>query len=231
MLVDNFEILKNIFIFSGFDMDALGGIHAVAVEEHLKKGDSIFWEGDPPSWLLVLKKGKVKLFKQSSTGKETILRIVDAGETFGELALFDGRPYPNSAKAMESSTIIKIPRPEFLMMVQKFPNVSYEIILELSRRLRESQEVIQALAVERVERRIVSLLLKLADRIGKEEGKRTRIPVILTRQDIADMVGSTVETSIRIISRLSKDGMIETKGKTIYITDMDQLRNLLTELD
>ncbi|MCC6157222.1 MAG: Crp/Fnr family transcriptional regulator [Deltaproteobacteria bacterium] len=228
--VDNFEILKNIFIFSAFDMDALSSIHALCVEESLKKGESVFWEGDPPHWLLILKRGKVKLFKQSPSGKETILRIVDAGETFGEIALFDGRAYPLSAKTMEAAVILKIPRLEFLAMVRRHPNVSYEIILELSRRLRESQEVIQGLAVERVERRIVNLLLKLADRIGREEGKKTRIPVILTRQDIADMVGSTVETTIRIISRLSKEGIIETKGKTIYIKDMERLQTLPEEL-
>lgn len=228
--MDNLEILKNIFIFSGFNLKELAHIHELAVEESFKKGKVVFWEGDQPQFLFILKKGKVKLFKQSSSGKETILRIVDMGDTFGELALFDGRPYSMSARAMEAISVIKIPRPEFLNLLKKHPAMSFEIILELSRRLRDSQDIIQGLAVERVEGRIVSLLLKLADRIGRPEAGMIRIPLILTRQDIADMVGSTVETTIRIVSRLSKEGLIETKGKTIYIKDPKGLQSARDDL-
>ena len=222
--LDNLEVLKNIFIFSGLSLSDLKEMQRLAGEEKIKKGQTIFLEGDPPQWVLLLKKGKVKLFKESKAGKETILRIVGNGETFGELVLFDGRPYSHSAKAMESSVILKIPRSSFLEIIKNRPTISFEIILELSRQLRDAQETIQALAVERVEKRIVSLLLKLSERIGQNEKGKMKIPVVLTRQDIADMVGSTVETTIRVISRLSKEGYLETKGKTIYILDAKGLK-------
>ncbi|MCZ7585920.1 MAG: Crp/Fnr family transcriptional regulator [Deltaproteobacteria bacterium] len=172
--MENLEILKNIFIFSGFDKDGLTRIHGLAVEETHKKTDPIYWEGDAPDWLFIVIKGKVKLFKQSKAGKETILRIVGAGETFGEVPLFDGRPHSDSAKAMEPTDVLKIPRTEFLGMVREHPYVAYELILEFSRRLRDAQDVVQGLAVERVEKRIVNLLLKLADRIGR--GRRNQSP-------------------------------------------------------
>ncbi|MCB9477172.1 MAG: Crp/Fnr family transcriptional regulator [Deltaproteobacteria bacterium] len=228
--MDDLEILKNIFIFSSFGADGLAQLRDLSTAESYRKGASLFWEGDRPEWLWIVKTGKVKVFKQSASGKETILRIVHAGEVFGELALFDGRPYPDSAKAMESCEVLRLPRTEFLRLVREHPTVSFEILLELSARLREAQETIQALAVERVEKRIATLLLKLADRMGRGEGEAVRIPVNLTRQDVADMVGSTVETSIRILSRLAKDGVIETKGKTIYIRDMERLAAIPDEV-
>ncbi len=222
---DNIEVLKNIFIFSGFSLEELESMQQAAGEENFKKGQTIFLEGDSPLWIHLLKKGRIKLFKESAGGKETILRIVGAGESFGELVIFDGRPYSYSAKSMEAATILKIPRIRFLEMVRRNPSMSFEIVLELSRQLRDAQDTVQALAVERVERRIVNLLLKLSERIGQNEKGKMKIPVILTRQDIADMVGSTVETTIRIISRLSKAGYLETKGKTIFILDPKGLKS------
>ncbi|MBZ0270533.1 Crp/Fnr family transcriptional regulator [bacterium] len=225
--MEHLEILKNVFIFSGFDLDELARIQALAVEESFAKGAAIFWEGDPPTHVVVVIKGKVKLFKQSRSGKDTILRIVDAGETLGDVAVFDGRPYSSSAKAMTAATILKIPRAEYLDMVKRRTDVTYEIILEFARQIREAQEVIQNLAVERVERRIVHLLLKLGDRAGRADGaNRVRIPFALTRQDISEMVGSTVETTIRILSRMTKDGLIETKGRSIILNDINALRSL-----
>jgi len=228
--VDDVEILKNIYIFSSFSLENLGQIQRMAVEEKFKKGQVVFWEGARPQWLFILKKGKAKIFKQSKSGKETIIRIVDAGEPFDELSVIDGRPYSASAKIMEASTVLKIPRLEFLRMVRKYPEVSFEVILDLCERLRGAQDLIQELAVERVEKRIVTLLLKLSDRIGLAEGDKVRIPMTLTRQDIADMVGSTVETAIRIVSRLTREGLIETKGKSITIRNLEGLKALPEDL-
>jgi len=228
--MDDIEILKNIFIFSNFNLEELAQIQAIAIVEKYKKGEVIFAEDDPPLWLKVLKKGKAKIYKQSKTGKETILRIVGAGDILGGLSVFDGRNYSFTAKAMEPCSLLKIPRMEFLALLRRNPDVAFEIILDLTQRLRETGETIQGLAVERVEKRIVTLFLKLADRLGENEGGRVRIPVSMTRQDIADMVGSTVETAIRIVSRLSKEGLIETKGKTIIIKDIERLKSLPEEI-
>jgi CRP-like cAMP-binding protein len=224
-VLDNLEILKNVFIFSGLSLEDMKEIQSLSGEEKFKKGQTIFMEGDPPQWVLLLIKGRVKLFKESQGGKETIFQIVGAGETFGELVIFDGRPYSYSAESLEPATIMKIPRRSFLEIIRRRPSMCFEIVLELSRQLRDAQETIQALSVERVEKRVVNLLLKLSERIGQNEKGKMRIPVALTRQNIADMVGSTVETTIRVISRLTREGYLETKGKTIYILDVKGLKS------
>jgi len=115
-------------------------------------------------------------------------------------------------------------------LVKKNSNLAFGILLDLAHRLCDAQNVIQELASERVEKRIVNLFLKLADRIGQTEGSITLIPLTLTRQDIADMVGSTVETTIRILSRFTREGIIETRGKKIIIKDIERLKALPDEL-
>ena len=225
--MDDLEVLKNIFIFSGIDGKTLAALEATLVEDEVVKGDTIFWEEDEPSHLYMLKAGKIKLTKQSESGKETIVSIITPGETFGEIAIFDGRPFPFTAQAMEPSRVLKMTRNAFLKFLHDAPHAPLEIIIELSRRLRDAQNVIKGMAVERVEHRIVELLLKLSEKVGRHEEEGIRIGILLTRQDIADMVGSTVETTIRVLSRFTKEGWIETRGKSLILKDVDALRETL----
>jgi CRP/FNR family transcriptional regulator len=222
--MDDLEVLKNIFIFRGLGMPALERVGAACAPVTVAKGDYAFWEDDKPEHLFLLKSGKIKLTKQSESGKETILGIIIPGETFGEIAVFDGRPFPFSAQAMEDSQVLKMPRGEFLRFLRETPNAPLEIIIELSRRLRDAQGVIKGMAVERVEHRIIELLLKLAEKVGRRDEAGVRIGILLTRQDIADMVGSTVETTIRVLSRFTKEGWIETRGRSLILKDQDALR-------
>lgn len=225
--MESLETLKNIFIFRGLSELDLARIRKMLSVDTIGKGDYAFWEEDEPEFLFVLKRGKIKLTKQSESGKETILGIVSPGETFGEIALFDGRPFPFSAQAMESSEVLKMSRADFLEYVLGSCTACVEIILELSRRLREAQSVIKGMAAERVEHRIVELLLKLGEKIGRRDEDGLRIGIMLTRQDIADMVGSTVETTIRVLSRLTKRGLIDTRGKSLILKDLEALRQII----
>lgn len=227
--MDDLEVLKNIFIFRGLDETRLAEVNQTLLTEKVVKGEYVFWEGDLPESLHILKSGKLKLIKQSENGKETILGIVSPGETFGEIALFDGRPLSFSAQTMEKSVVLKMRRPEFLQYLYANKIACLEIIIEFARRLRDAQDVIKGMAADKVEHRILELLLKLAEKVGRREQEGTRIGILLTRQDIADMVGSTVETTIRILSRLTKKGLITSRSKSIIIRDLDALREAIEE--
>lgn len=226
--METLESLKNIFIFSGLKEQQLKALLEKLNVEKLTKGDVLFWEEDEPEYLYLLVDGKVKVTKQSESGKETILGIIGPGESIGEIAIFDGRVYPFSAQAMEPSTVMKMPRGEFIQFLISNPNACIEVIIELSRRLREAQGVIKGMAADRVEHRIIELLLKLSEKVGRHEEAGLRIGIILTRQDIADMVGSTVETTIRILSRLTKKGLLETRGKSIILKNEKALKDLIS---
>lgn len=134
-----------------------------------------------------------------------------------------GFPYPANAVAMEDTQALKISRKHLLRLVDRFPNLMYCIALQLGDRMKSSYDSLKNIALERVEARIAALLLKLANKVGVETREGLLIDMRLTKQDVADMVGTTVETSIRTFSKFKKQGFVtDTDGK-IIIKDKEGL--------
>ena len=214
------DVLKRSPIFSALSPDELAELSASAIERSYETGEFVFWEGDAPEWFYVVAEGRVKVIKQSASGKEFIVAFFGPGEMFGEVAVFENRPYPASAQAVSRSKVIGIERGHFLSFLAKHPDVALRIILVMGGRLREAQARLRDIAVERVEQRLSRTLLMLLTKLGSE------LP--FTRQEIAEMAGTTTETAIRFMSRLKDGGIIRsTRGKTI-ILDETKLR-LLSE--
>jgi len=221
--MDRLEILKKSSFFSSVSEATQKEISRLFTEEKYQRDDYIFFEGDPPDWFHIIKEGKVKLVKHSDTGKDVILQIFAPGEMFGEASLFDRKPYPSSAQAMEPCTILKLSRKDFLLFFGRHPFVATEMIMELGRQLREAHATIKSLAVDRVEQRIASILLKLADQLGTREGGGIVLNLSLTRQDLADIAGTTVETTIRVMSRFTKSKIIKPVSGKILILNSPAL--------
>lgn len=224
--MEQLKILKKSNFFSSLSEATLKEISRLFVEETYQRDDYIFFEGDAPEWFYVVKEGKVKLVKHSDTGKDVILQVFAPGDMFGEVSLFDRKPYAASAQAMEPSTILKLSRKDFFLLFGRHPFVATEMIMELGRRLREAHATIKSLAVERVEQRIAHILLKLADKLGIPDNGGIRINLSLTRQDLADMAGTTVETTIRIMSRFTKSKIIKPVNGKILILTPQTLRRI-----
>jgi len=199
------------------------------VEKRFGKDDYIFFEGDPFSWLGVVLEGRVKMIKHSENGKDVVLDLIAPGEMLGELAAFNGEPYPATAQAMEPTVVASIHRDDYLRLLKQYPALALRVIEELGRRLREAQEMIKSMAVERVERRIARILLKLAATTGSSSEEGIVIELSLSRQDIAEMVGTTVETAIRTMSKFGKKGLVQTKRGRVIILDPHQLVRIAEE--
>jgi CRP-like cAMP-binding protein len=224
--MDRLQILKKTVFFSSVSEATQKEVSRLFAEEKYQRDDYIFFEGDTPEWLHIVKEGKVKLVKHSDSGKDVILQIFAPGDMFGEFALFDRKPYPTSAQAMEPSTILRLSRKEFLLFFGRHPFVATEMIMELGRQLQEAHATIKSLAVDRVEQRIANILLKLADKLGSPEGAGIVLNLALTRQDLADMAGTTVETTIRVMSRFTKTKIIKPANGKILILDPQALRRI-----
>ncbi len=222
--MDRLEILKKSSFFSSVSEAAQKEISRLFTEEKYQRDDYIFFEGDTPEWFHIIKEGKVKLVKHSDTGKDVILQIFAPGDMFGEVSLFDHKPYPSSAQAMEPCTILKLSRKDFLLFFGRHPFVATEMIMELGRQLQEAHATIKSLAVDRVEQRIASILLKLANQLGTREGGGIMLNLSLTRQDLADIAGTTVETTIRVMSRFTKSKIIKPVSGKILILNSQALR-------
>ncbi|MEE8418658.1 MAG: Crp/Fnr family transcriptional regulator [Dehalococcoidales bacterium] len=212
--------MKQTPIFSGLNDDELDKLAAVAAERNFKAGEFIFWDGDDPAWLYIVAEGKVKIFKNSSAGKEFIFAFFDSGETFGEVAVFGNKPYPASSQAVSDTKVLAIKTEDFLLYLTNHPQVALRIINLLGERLRDAQNRLRDFAGVRVEQRLAGILVMLSLKLG--------LTLPFTRQEIADMAGTTTETAIRVMSQLKERGIIRsTRGKVVII-DEDKLR-LLSE--
>jgi CRP/FNR family transcriptional regulator, nitrogen oxide reductase regulator len=192
---------------------------AEMVSEHNYKADSnIFWEGDDSRYFYFVAEGKIKVSKLTSTGKEITLAFFGPGEMFGEVAVFENKPYPATAQSMTATRLLGIKKEDFIKYLTMHPKTALEIIEILSSRLRESQNRLRDLAGERVEQRLARMLLMLSAKMG---------PVIpFTRQEVSDMAGTTTETTIRILSQWKERGIINSVRGEITIVNETKLKLL-----
>jgi CRP/FNR family transcriptional regulator len=201
-------------------------LEAYLVAASFKKKETIFSEGEAPEWFYIVAKGKVKITKLSHEGKEIILEIISPGDIFGGVAVLRNFPYPANAVAMESTEVVKVSRKNLMRLVDRFPNLMYFIALQLGDRMKSSYDSLKNIALERVEARIAALLLKLAVKVGVKSKDGVLVDMRLTKQDVADMVGTTVETSIRTFSKFRKAGLVGESNGRFVIRNVEGLRSL-----
>lgn len=219
---------KKIPIFGTLNAYDMEEVKPYLIPAKFRKKEVIFSEGDPSDWLYVVIKGKVKITKLSQNGREIILEIISPMDFFGGVAVMRGFPYPANAVAMDDAELLKISRSNLMRILDRFPNLMYCMAMNIGDRIKGSHEALKNIAVEKVESRIASMLIKLADKAGSEplgDGSVT-IDMKLTKQDIAEMVGTTVETSIRTMSKFKKLGIVSEKGGKITIKDINKLKAL-----
>ncbi len=217
---DKTQIIKSSSIFYSLNDDELTELAGLAVARSLTSNEFVFWEGDASEWLYIVVEGKVKVIKYSSLGKEFIIAFFGPGEMFGEVAVFEDRPYPASAQAVTKAKIAGIKKEDFISFLTTHPQVALRIISVLGGRLRDAQSRLRDLAGERVEQRLASVLLMLAAKLG------SNLP--FTRQEIADMAGTTTETTIRVMSTLKDRRIIRSVRGEVIILNEQKLR-LLSE--
>ncbi len=218
--------VRQIAIFSALTSQEAREISPYFVTEKFTKKEGIFSEGDTSDWFYIVKKGKVKITKLSHEGKEIILEIISPLDFFGGIAVMRGFPYPANAIAMEDTEVLKISRKNLMSIMDRFPSLMYCLATNIGDRIKGSHETLKSIALEKVESRIASLLIKLCDKAGEKIPEGVAINMKLTKQDIAEMVGTTVETSIRTMSKLSKAGLVSSKAGRIIIKDLDRLKSL-----
>ena len=218
------EFLKNLPLFSTLSDKELDKLSEMSKEFTYKNGEYVFYEGDPPDWFCIVKEGNIKAIKQAEDGKEIIMHMFKAGDTFGEVAVFDRRPYPASAMAVGQTTVIKFHYTHCFEILETMPEVAAKFLRTMGRKQREFVDRIEAALTARVEKRIANTLLKLANMVDTEHGKN--INLHLTRKDIASMVGTTIETTIRVMSRFQKEGVIETTKGGITILKQERLQEI-----
>lgn len=193
---------------------------AVAYE----KGEEVFREGDPATDLCFVAIGRVKIVK-AGPARDVILGLFGAGEPVGAVAVFEGKRFPASAVALEPCTILRVPEREFFATIDAHPEMTRRLLQGLMLRQFEISRRLADLSGP-VERRIARLLLMLAQRMGRREGKGAQVPLALSRQEIADLTATTVETAIRVMSRWGKEDLVITGPDGFTIPDLEAFEQL-----
>jgi len=206
-------------VFAGLPARGLEALAASSREDNFRARDFVFMEGDPARWLCIVLSGRVKIVRHSRTGKDVVLEVLGPGEIFGGVAVIEKRPYPAAAQAMESTAVLKIPAEALIPATEHHPAIIKEMALMMGRRLRAAHDSVKSLSVDPVEARLAAALARLADRDGTRTKAGLALPFHLTRQSLADMTGTTVETTIRVMSRWLKDRLVIDEGGRLVIVD------------
>jgi len=218
--------LSKINLFNTLSPEEANEIRPYLIPVSFKKKETIFSEGDSSEWLYIVIEGKVKITKLSQEGKELILEIISPYDFFGGVAVVKGFPYPANAIAMEDVKLIKISKGNLMKILDRFPSVMFCMAQNLGERMKGTHDTLKNIALERVESRIASLLLKLSKKAGRKTPDGILIDLRLTKQDIAEMVGTTVETSIRTMSKFKKSGIVAERSGKILIKDPEGLSSI-----
>ena len=190
------------------------------------RGEQIFIEGSPSDRFYAIASGRVKVFKTTPAGKDVILEIFGVGDPLGAVAVYEGWPFPASAVALEDTTCLTIERSAFFSLLEGHPTLVRGLLLGLTLRLVELTNRLAELTGGRVEPRLARLFLKLAGEVGHESSGGTFIPMPLSRQELADLTGTTIETAIRIMSRWSKQRVVLTEKEGFLLVDRKALEAL-----
>jgi CRP-like cAMP-binding protein len=218
--------LAQVPLFRRVSADDRERIAAVSQVRTYERGDRIFEEGDPSDFFFIIATGRVKVYKHAPGGNDIILEMFGAGGPLGAVAAFEARPYPASAAALEPSTCMLIPRPAFFALLEQHPTLVRGLLGSLSMRLVELTARLAELTGGKVEVRFARLFLKLADQLGRNERGGIFVPLPLSRQELADLTGTTIETCIRLMSRWGKDNVLRTEPDGFVIADRPRLESL-----
>lgn len=189
-------------------------------------GETLFLEGEPSRFFYSIVSGRVKIFKTTRSGKDIILGIFSSGDPVGSVAVFKEVPYPASAQALTQTVCIGIAREDLYALLEDHPSLARGLLLGLTQRLVELVNRVDELTGARVEHRLARLLLRLAKELGRSDQGGVFIPLALSRQELADMTGTTIETCIRIMSRWEKEETVHTKKDGFVLLDAETLETL-----
>lgn len=223
------SLLRKVPLFARLDDSQLSGVYQLFRERGYTKGETVYFRGDPARVFYVVAQGNVKLMRHTAHGQDVLLEILGPGDTFGTLPVFGDEFYPDTAEAKTDCCLLTIIANDLQAILERYPPVAHTLLTVLSEKLRSARETIQQASAAPVESRIAASLVKLGDRLGRDDRGGILIQAPLTRQDLADTTGAQVETVSRIMSRFRKDGLIRSGRGWVAILERDRLAEIAAD--
>lgn len=230
MLKDN---LKKVYIFSGLDDAELESLAKIVRVKTFSKGDIIFFDTEPYLGFYITVTGLVKIYKISKDGKEHILHLIPAFNTFAEVPLFENFNeifeesfrYPANAMALEDDTrVILVPARQFRELLESDIQICIKMVSALAKRLRHLNHHIEDLTLKDVAKRVAGYILSEQ----KTSDNKEQVSLNISKNDLAAYLGTIPETLSRTLKKLQDEDMIEVDGKLIKICDLDKLKDFIS---
>lgn len=226
----NPSLLQEVSLFHDLEVGQIEIVFQAAHPLGVASEAYLFHQGDPAERLHVLLKGSLKLTQVTPDGQQVLLHYVHAGQAFAILAVLGGIDYPVSAQAVEDSLVLTWDRESINDLMMRFPQIALRALEIMARQAREFQDRIRELSTERVERRLARALLRLAQQVGSRVQDGVRINLSISRQDLAEMTGTTLFTVSRTLSQWESQGLIETRRGKVLIRSPHELVTIAEEL-
>ncbi|MGH9326655.1 MAG: Crp/Fnr family transcriptional regulator [Terriglobia bacterium] len=222
-ILNPIDTLRRVAFFAGLPSGELATLASHCAARRLAKDEILFSEGEACEGLFVVQSGAIKVFKMAESGREQVLGFDRAGSTVAELPLFDGGNFPASAAAVEDSTLLFLPKREFLDLCRRNSEVAFAVIRTLARRFRYLTTLVEELSLKEVSHRLARFLRDRA----LEDGVRTRrgieFPLQDTNQEIAAEIGTVRDLVSRNLRRFVDRGILRLELRKVIVLDMPEL--------
>ncbi len=217
-------LLRGIDVFAGLDDRALDDVLRAAERRRIAKDDTVFRQDEEARAFYVLVGGRLRVTQVTPEGQRVVVRFIGPGEMFGCVAVCGGLRYPGTATAVEDGRLIGWTQGATRHLMERHPQLAMNALGTVGGRLQETQTRVRELSTERVERRIAHALVRLAQQAGrrvKDGGVEIEFPI--SRQDIAEMTGTTLHTVSRTLSAWEEQGIVEGGRQKITIREPEAL--------
>jgi len=224
------DLLRRCPLFAGLREEDLKKLRAIAFPKSLARKGVLFAEGEEAKGFYVVLSGKVKLYKVSSEGKEQILHIVSAPDAFAEAALFLEGIYPAFAEGLTDCQLLFFPKREFIQLIERYPQLSINMIVSLSHFLKRFASLIEELSLTEISSRVAKYLIDLSRKQLREGRSSKEVELDLSKTQLASKLGTISETLSRTLAKMKAKGMIDVQKNRILILDREALEQVASGL-
>lgn len=217
------SLIRSMALFERMSDEALDEILGRASVRRVKQGDIVFEQGKPATEFFVLLHGRLRVHRVTPNGQQVMVRVVNPGDLFGIARALQREDYPGTASAAAESLVLAWPMGSWDVLVEHHPSLAVNAMQTVGQRLQEAQTRILEMSTEDVERRVAHAILRLVQQSGRKEADGIRIDFPVTKQDIAEMTGTTLHTVSRILTAWESEGLVKGGRQKLLVRDPHRL--------
>ena len=215
--------LRRASLFAQLDEGELAELGRYMTRHTFRRGEVVFYQGDPSGKLYVVEEGWVKLSRETDSGDELLIDVFGPGSIFGEVSIFTNEPRTGTITAIEPVSVTSLSRDSFYRLVQSHPRIALGCLEILARRLRASDELVQDMSFLDVPARLAKRLLELGEQRGVDTEIGRMIDLRITQEELATMVGTTRESVNKTLALFRRQGILGKQGSRLVIRDTERL--------